>query len=158
MTIDEIADAYAQATEEFELLAFALPPELLDSGQPGEWSARQIIHHVADSEAQSYARLRRLVSEPEGSIIQGYDEGAWAECEALGYESLPVENSLAVYRAVRASSLDVLRRLSPADLDRAGVHTESGPYSVRTWITNYTAHPIDHADQLRRALEASSGS
>jgi hypothetical protein len=35
-----------------------------------EWSARQCIHHMADSEAQSYARLRRLVAEPEGSIIQ----------------------------------------------------------------------------------------
>ena len=158
MTIDEIADAYAQATEQFDLLASAVPPELLDSRQPGEWSARQVIHHVADSEAQSYGRLRRLVSESEGSIIQGYDEGAWAQCEALGYEELPVENSLAVYRTVRAASLDVLRRLTPADLDRAGIHTESGPYSVRTWITNYTAHPVDHADQLRRALEAGSGS
>lgn len=156
MTIDAIGDAYAQATAEFDQLASAVPPELLGSRQPGEWSARQIIHHVADSEAQSYARLRRLVSEPEGSIIQGYDEGAWAECEALGYETLPVENSLAVYRAVRDSSLDVLRRLTPEDLDRQGVHTESGDYSVRTWITNYTAHPIDHADQLRRALAAAS--
>jgi hypothetical protein len=156
MTIDEIADAYERSTAEFDQLASSVPAESLDAHQPGEWSARQIIHHVADSEAQSYARLRSLVAEPAGSVIQGYDEGAWAECSALGYEQLPVENSLAVYRAVRAGSLDVLRRLTPTDLDRRGVHTESGEYSVRTWITNYTAHPIDHADQLRRALEAAS--
>jgi hypothetical protein len=156
MDMEQIAAAYARATEEFDLLASSVPPESLDAHLPGEWSARQILHHMADSEAQSYARLRRLVAEPAGSVIQGYDEGAWAECEALGYESLPVENSLAVFRAVRAGSLDVLRRLTLADLERQGVHTESGEYSVRTWIANYTAHPIDHADQLRRALGAAS--
>lgn len=35
---------------------------------------RQVIHHVADSATQSYARLRRLLAEPLGSIIQGDDE------------------------------------------------------------------------------------
>jgi hypothetical protein len=30
---------------------------------PGKWSAREIVHHLADSEAQSAFRLRKLLAE-----------------------------------------------------------------------------------------------
>ena len=153
MNLAEYAGAYAASTKHFELLASAVPLDLLDVRAPGGWSARQVIHHVADSEAQSYARLRRLVAEPAGSVIQGYDEAAWAQCQTLGYEVLPVENSLLVFRAVRASSLDIVNRLTAADLERTGQHSESGSYSVRLWLETYIAHPLDHADQLHRATE-----
>jgi hypothetical protein len=73
----------------------------LDKPQNGSWNARQVVHHVADSEARSYARLRRLIAEP-GTQIQSYDEAGWGENETLGYKVLPVENSLAVFRAVRS--------------------------------------------------------
>ena len=153
METSEIADAYAESTDLFDRLASAVPRELLDARGEGGWSARQVIHHVADSEAQSYARLRRLLAEPSGSVIQGYDEAAWATCPTLGYETLPVENSLTVFRAVRASSLDIIRRLTAGDLDRVGQHTESGAYSVRTWLDTYVGHPAEHASQLQRATE-----
>jgi hypothetical protein len=149
--ISAIADAYERATAEFLAAAGSVTPADLDLRHPDGWSARQVIHHVADSEAQSYARLRRLLAEPD-PVIQGYDEAAWASAPGLGYTELPVENSLAVFAAVRASSLDLIRRLTPADLDRTGTHTESGSYSVRTWLATYSAHPAEHADQVRRAL------
>jgi hypothetical protein len=128
-------------------------PELLDVHHENGWSARQIIHHVADSEAQSYVRIRRLVAEPEGSVIQGYDEGVWAECEKLGYKDAPVENSIAVYAAVRAGSLDVLKRLEESDLLKFGEHSESGKFTIEKWLINYTKHPLDHGDQLIRATK-----
>jgi hypothetical protein len=128
-------------------------PELLDVHHENGWSARQIIHHVADSEAQSYVRIRRLVAEPEGSVIQGYDEGVWAECEKLGYKDAPVENSIAVYAAVRAGSLDVLKRLEESDLLKFGEHSESGKFTIEKWLVNYTKHPLDHGDQLIRATK-----
>jgi hypothetical protein len=152
VTRAEFARAYAASTEHFDRLACEVAPDRLDAKEPGGWSARQVIHHVADSEAQSYARLRRLVAEPQGSIIQGYDEAAWAQCQTLGYEDLPVNHALQVFRAVRAASLDVIERLTDDDLERVGHHTESGAYSVRLWLETYIAHPLDHAEQLQRAI------
>jgi len=152
MTIETWAREYETATTAFLEIADALSPDQLDIKHPDGWSPRQIIHHMADSEAQSYARIRRLLAEP-GSIIQGYDEGAWAVSPYLGYETLPVDNSLAVLRAVRAASLDIIQRITPADLATTGVHTESGEYSVERWLTGYTKHPLDHADQLLKALQ-----
>ena len=153
MDIREAAAAYESSTHFFLNLARGVTPELLDVHHENGWSARQVIHHMADSEAQSYARLRRLVAEPDGSVIQGYDEGAWAECEKLGYKDAPVENSIAVFAAVRAGSLDVIKRLEESDLAKFGEHSERGKFTVETWLQIYTKHPHDHGDQLARATK-----
>ena len=76
-----------------------------------------VIHHVADSETNSYVRLRRLLAEPIGTTIQGYDEAQWAR--VLHYDR-PVDQSLAVFRAVRDSSAELLDRITPDDLARVG--------------------------------------
>ena len=65
---------YERSTIRFETLVDGLNESDLDLKHSDGWSSRQIIHHVADSEAQSYARIRRLIAEPLGSVIQGYDE------------------------------------------------------------------------------------
>ena len=153
MDINEVCIDYDAATAEFLQAARLVSSDRLDVHREGGWSARQVIHHMADSEAQSYARLRRLIAEPDGSLIQGYDEEVWADNATLGYTSLPIDTALAVVDAVRAASLTILRRLSPDDLGRYGEHSESGRYDVTTWIETYIEHPHVHAHQL---LEAAS--
>ena len=83
MDLKDAADSYAKATAEFLKVAQELGEAELDSSSSGGWTARQVIHHVADSEAQSYARLRRLIAEP-GTQIQGYDEAGWARMKLWG--------------------------------------------------------------------------
>lgn len=152
MDINELAGGYEASTKYFLDQYSSLSPSDLDRHQGDGWSPRQVIHHMADSESQSYARLRRLVAEPSGSLIQGYDEAAWAENATLGYTELPVEHSLAVFKAVRAASLDVVKRLKPADLDLYGNHSETGKYTVGDWIRIYTKHSRVHADQMMEAI------
>jgi hypothetical protein len=151
MSIKELAARYEASTQEFLNLIKTLSESDLDRADSEGWTPRQVIHHVADSEAQSYARLRRLIAEP-GTQIQGYDEGKWAENSTLGYQDSDVAPSIAVFAAVRNSSLILLQRLSEAELENKGVHTESGEYSVRTWIETYSSHPVDHATQIRKQL------
>jgi len=152
-SIQGFADKYQEATIYFEKLVNSLKPTDLDTKAPGEWSARQIIHHMADSEAQSYARLRRLLAEPQGSIIQGYDEGAWAESKNLGYEELEITHSFAVTISVRNASADLIRRMALTDLEKFGTHTERGKFTVSDWLTSYSNHPLDHGAQLERAIK-----
>ena len=152
MSIKEIAAAYRQSTEAFEKLVAGIPSDQLDTKHSEGWSARQVIHHMADSEAQSYARIRRLIAEPEGISIQGYDENAWGDSALLGYTTLPIDFSVKVFSAVRASSLIMIERLSLADLAKSGLHTESGPFTIEKWCRIYTAHPLDHIGQIEKAL------
>ncbi len=152
MSIAQYAADYQAASREFLTLAKSLKESDLDQSDAQGWTPRQVIHHVADSEAQSYARLRRLIAEP-GTIIQGYDEGKRAESPTLGYSQSPVESSIAVFAAVREASHLLILRLSESELDNRGTHSESGEYSVRDWIRTYTNHPVDHANQIREQLK-----
>src|SRR3990170_904691 len=113
-------------------------------GPSGEWSAREIAHHLADSEAMAYIRLRRLIAEDE-PLIAAYDEPEWAR--RLHYER-PIETSLEVLQAVRGASQQLLMSLTPEEWERRGTHTESGAYSVDRWLEIYAEHAHEHADQI----------
>jgi DinB superfamily len=114
---------------------------------PGEWSPRMVVHHLADSEATAFIRLRRLIAEDEPQIV-GYDEAEFAR--RLHYDR-PLEASLAVVQAVREASLELLTSLTPDEWARTGTHSESGRYSVDEWLRIYAGHPHDHAGQIRTA-------
>ncbi len=125
----------------------------LDMRAPDGWSARMVVHHMADSETSSYSRMRSLLGEKSEPTLMGYDEGNWAITPALGYETADITNSLAVYKAVRASTADVLQRITLADLERTGIHSERGKYSFADWLRIYTKHPLDHAQQIEKAFK-----
>lgn len=144
----EFAEQYLNATKTFLDLVESLTSEQLDVANSEGWNARQVIHHMADSEAQSYARLRRLIAEP-GTSIQGYDEGLWAENTTLSYKNHEIESSLEVFKAVRKSSYELLLRIDDSLLSNKCIHTESGEYSVKDWLNSYIKHPVDHANQIR---------
>ncbi|MDP2623600.1 MAG: DinB family protein [Actinomycetota bacterium] len=125
--------------------------ERLDRRDGDEWSARMVVHHLADAEATAFVRLRRLLAEDQ-PVIHGYDEAEFAR--RLHYDR-PIEPSLAVLAAVRASSLQMLESLTDEEWERAGTHSESGRYSVDDWLRIYAGHAHDHADQIRKAIGSS---
>ena len=106
--ITQYANDYEAATNYFLDAVNRLNQADLDKPKSDGWNARQVIHHLADSESQSCARLKRLIAEP-GTTIQGYDENKWAQSSTLGYTELPVENSIALFKASRAASLEIIK-------------------------------------------------
>ena len=121
---------------------------------PDSWTAREIVHHLADSEMTSAIRLRRLLAE-ERPVIAGYDEMEFAR--RLYYDR-PIEASLEALSAARRTTAEILERLSDAEWRREGTHSESGSYSVETWLDIYAAHAHDHAAQIRQARETAAAS
>jgi hypothetical protein len=120
---------------------------------PGKWSAREIVHHLADSEMTSAIRLRRLLAE-DSPLIVGYDQDEFAR--RLFYDR-PIDASLAAFGWARAATAELLARLDDAHWLRAGTHNEVGPYSVERWLEIYAAHAHNHAEQIRRARESARG-
>ena len=115
---------------------------------PGQWTAREIVHHLADSEMTSAIRLRKLLAEDQ-AIIHGYDQEEFAR--RLYYDR-PLEASLDAFRAARVATAELLDRLTADEWAREGTHTESGRYSVTRWLEIYADHAHNHADQIRRAV------
>ena len=121
--------------------------EELDRSASDEWTPRQIAHHLADSEMMSAIRIRRLLAEDD-PVIQGYDEATFAKRLT---SDRPVAPSLEAMRYARESTAQLLDRLTEADWQRSGTHSESGPYSLENWLTIYAAHGHDHAAQVKRS-------
>jgi hypothetical protein len=65
---------------------------------------------------------------------------------------MPVETSIAVFKAVRAGSLEVIKRLAPEQLKNFCIHSERGEFSLERWLEIYTRHAIEHADQITKNL------
>jgi len=145
--IEQYKDGYRVVVE---ALAGATDAELDAHPAPGKWSAREIVHHLADSEMTSAVRLRLLLA-TERPIIAGYDENVFAR--RLRYDR-PIEASLDALKAARRSSAELLDGMSEADWSREGTHTDSGRYTMDTWLEIYAVHAHNHADQIRRARRA----
>jgi hypothetical protein len=114
---------------------------------PGKWTAREIVHHLGDSEMMSAMRLRLLVAEDHAQI-RPYDQELFAR--TLHYDR-PISNSMLAFEAARASSADLLDRLTEAEWSKTGTHPEHDRYGVERWLEVYAAHAHNHADQIRRA-------
>jgi hypothetical protein len=114
---------------------------------PGKWTAREIVHHLADSEMTSAIRLRRLIAE-DNPVIVGYDQDEFAR--RLKYDR-PIAASLSALKAARETTCEILERLTEDEWQRTGTHSEAGAYSVHRWLEIYGIHAHDHAAQIRRA-------
>lgn len=143
---------YAAGYSEVEAALEGFPHEALVAHPiPGKWSACEIVQHLADSEATSGIRLRRLLCE-EYAVINGYDQDVYAVL--LRYNLRDMQPALELFRAVRASTTQILNAMSEEDWTRPGWHTEHGLYTPETWLDIYAAHAHNHAAQIRRLREA----
>ena len=148
--IDQYEDGFRAVSTALEAITDA---ELEAREAPGEWSPREIVHHLADSEMTSAIRLRLLIAQDAPTIL-GYDQEAFVRHL---YPDRPIAPSLAAFEAARAATAPILRRLSEEQWRRAGTHSESGRYTVEDWLHIYSGHAHDHADQIRRARATVAG-
>jgi hypothetical protein len=155
MTADErrelIAKYAAGYDEVIEALEGFPKSQLTAHPLPGNWSACEIVQHLADSEMISAIRLRRLLVEDK-PVIEGYDQDLFAK--RLHYNDREMAPALAAFRAARSTTLQLLEGITEADWQREGMHTESGRYTAEDWLKIYAAHAHGHADQIRNLRKA----
>jgi hypothetical protein len=118
---------------------------------PGEWSTHEIVVHCADSETNSFVRIRFLAADKE-PVLQGYDQDHWAK--TFDYHTLPMETALAVVTGVRDSTTALIRRLPDSAWSNVGRHTESGRYTAEDWLKIYADHLEGHARQIEGNVAA----
>ena len=134
-----------------EALVGANDEELDARPAPGKWSAREVVHHLADSEMTAATRLRLLVGTDNPQIF-GYNQDEFAK--RLFYDR-PIEASLDAFKTARRSTGEILARMTDAHWARAaGTHSEHGAYTAERWLEIYAAHAHGHAEQILVARDA----
>lgn len=141
--IRKYRDGYRAVKESLD----GITEDELDRTVSGEWTPRQIAHHLGDSEMMSAIRIRRLLVEPS-AVIEGYDEKAFANRLTL---DRPIEPSLEAMRWARETCSQLLDRMTESDWNIVGTHSESGRYGTLDWLEIYASHAHDHAAQIRRS-------
>jgi DinB superfamily len=112
----------------------------------GGWTVRQLVHHIADSHATSYMRVKMALTEDDPAI-KAYDEAAWAN---LPDSRMPIEVSLAFTDAVHARLVNLLETMTDADYEKTFRHPERGPVTLATNLAIYDWHSRHHVAHITR--------
>ena len=143
----------------YDLLKAALaevPQEAMKfKPEPTEWSVYEIIIHIADSESNAALRARKLIVEPDGSLM-GYDQAQWAD--TLQYHDHNLEDALEVTRLARKTTYELLKRQPEEVFTHSIVHPEyEAPYTFDQWVNIYSAHIPGHIEQIRANIKKYTG-
>jgi hypothetical protein len=129
------------------LHALASFPERLRATrpQPGDWSATEVLAHVALTEREKYwPQLRAAVAhEP---LVQQPTRGAQPERPA------PFDEMLADYQAVRSQEIALLSSLPSEQWDTVFQHWTFGAVDIHWLARRMTQHTLDGAQQALMAL------
>jgi len=144
-------EAQRKAPKRFKKLLKGLSEKQL-SKRPaeGQWSIKEILGHMADSEFVNGTRVR-FIAAHDRPAIASYDENLFAA--RLGNERAKSKDLLEAFTAVRAINVGLLERLPKGALDRTGIHSERGEESIRTIVAIFAGHDFIHERQIERVRE-----
>ena len=114
---------------------------------PGDWTIQEVVVHIADSEANSFIRCRRLIAEP-GSAVLGYDEALWTR--ALRYGEQSADDAVELFRWLRLTTWKLIRDLPASTWANTVEHSENGRMTMDDWLDVYDRHVPEHIEQMRR--------
>src|SRR6187402_297284 len=111
----------------------------------GGWTARQVVHHVADSHMNAFVRFRLALTE-DRPTIKPYDEAEWAKLADMKLDP-----------AISAQILDGLHQrwhvmllaMSDADFLREAIHPDHGPRSIDWFLQLYAWHGRHHIGHIK---------
>lgn len=91
--------------------------------RPEGWTVRQVVHHCADSHANSIIRFKLALTE-DTPVIKPYFEDRWAELEDS--RTMPIESALYMLQGIHKRWTVLLRSLTEEQLSRTFIHPEQG--------------------------------
>ena len=118
--------------------------------RPGGWTARQVVHHFADSHMNSFVRFKLALTE-HSPVIKPYDEGAWAE--TADSRNMPVGSSLALIDGQHQRWAALLRSLNGQQYRRTFMHPERGLLTLDATLAIYAWHCRHHTAHVVRLRE-----
>jgi hypothetical protein len=133
--------------EKVKALVNTLSPAQLDTAYREEgWTARQVIHHLADSHMNAYVRFKWTLTEST-PVIKAYNEKLWAETPETTLDpSISVNLLVALHKKLTL----LLKNLGEEDLKKEFTHPDTKKQvSVARLIALYAWHGEHHLGHIR---------
>jgi uncharacterized damage-inducible protein DinB len=111
----------------------------------GGWTVRQVVHHLADSHAVSFIRMKLALTE-DWPTIKPYDEAAWARL--ADSTLLPIGGSLTFVEALHGRWVALLESLWEDDFQKGYDHPEMGRVNLAKALAMYEWHSRHHTAHI----------
>jgi hypothetical protein len=162
MSKAEVTARFIESADCLGEILNSLPPQDLDCAErDGEWTIRQIVHHLADDCDVWSMCIKRAFATPGVTVrFEGFPGNeAWAN--GLDFHLRPIEPSLALIRAHRRYLADLFDYFSEdweRCIDIAGEDGKvAATLSAGQMIEMLTGHMLEHIDTIRRISRLTAG-
>jgi len=119
------------------------------------FSLAEQVHHLRDIEVEGYSRrLRRMLAE-ETPFLPDIDGTRLAVERA--YNQNPLAPAFDEFAAARRANIELLRRLTPADLSRSGEMEGLGRITLAQLLVMWRNHDAVHRAELQELLATVKG-
>lgn len=145
-----VADIAALPRQMREAVSGLGEAQLDTAYRAGGWTVRQLVHHVADSHANAFIRMKVALT-AFNPLVMKFDQDAFA---ALPDAELPIDPSLSIIDAVHARWTAVCQSIEDGDWQRPFVHPEMGPLTVEIHLHLYGWHGRHHVAHITRLRQA----
>lgn len=142
-------DALRSTVSDLVALTANRAPRDLANGPKGEWSAQQVVAHIADNELVYSVRLRMVLTD-ENPLLVGFDEQAWSARFAM--TDATVAATIERFRVLRDANIRLFNSLEPAEWSRSGTHADKGELTVADIAELLVGHDRTYLDQIRKLL------
>ena len=150
-TLDEQLARMERTVGDFMAVTKGVPDAKL-SKRPDDknWSAREVVCHVRDTEESFMARFQTMLAMDEPRFLP-VEPDRWAV--ERQYQRNDVAEALAAFKTRREETLRFFRGLKPEQWERAGIHATRGRMTLKDFVELMAWHDDNHLDQLKRALD-----
>lgn len=111
----------------------------------GGWTARQVVHHLADSHMNAFVRFRLALTE-DRPTIKPYDEGEWAK---LADMKLDPQVSVQILDGLHQRWHAMLLAMRDSDFTREAIHPDHGPRTIDWFLQLYAWHGRHHIGHIK---------
>ena len=120
--------------------------QLASRYRPGGWTLAQVVHHIAESDANAYGRLKYALTEPTPPTVMVAPQALWAELPDA--RAVEIEGSLAMFEGIRCRWVEAWESLSDHDFLRQWRHATFGLVTVDFLLQQYDWHARHHTAQI----------
>jgi uncharacterized damage-inducible protein DinB len=114
------------------------------------WSAKEVVCHVRDTEESFMARFQTIMAMDEPKFLP-VEPDRWAV--ERQYQRNDVPEALAAFKSRRDDTLRFFRGLKAEQWERGGIHATRGKMTLKDFVELMAWHDDNHLDQLKRALD-----
>ena len=150
-SIEEQLARMARTADDFAAAIKGVPDAVLGKRPDAtNWSAKEVICHIRDTEESFMARFQTIMAMDEPKFLPVEPDRWAADRQYLRNDAI---EALDTFRARRDESIKFLLGLQPEQWERGGIHATRGRMTITDFVGLIAWHDDNHLDQCKRALQ-----